>query len=136
MDDILTLLDGLRDNRLDYVMARSECNSVTEALKRAGIGKTTFYEWDESERQHLDDIAQRMKRETAAQAKMILRGAAKKAAEIKVAGLDSKDKRIQQGVATEILDRIVGKPTNPVELTGAEGGEVVLKVVYDKKPDA
>jgi hypothetical protein len=36
---------------------------------------------------------------------------------------------VRQGVASEILDRILGKPTQRQEVTGAEGGPVRSEVV-------
>lgn len=124
MDDLRTLLDQLVDNRLDYVMARSKCNSVSEALRQSGISRAAYYSWSKDEQAYLEDVAQRVKRETATRALMVLQDAAEQAAKVKVAGLTNRDERIKQNVATEILDRTIGKAANPIELTGKDGEAV------------
>ncbi len=127
MDDLKTLLDKLEDHRLDYVMARSKCRSTSEALRESGVSRNTFYSWDESERTRLDELAQRFKRETGARALMILQDAAAEAAEVKVAGLKSRDERVKQAASTEILDRAIGKNDQPVS------GEVTIHVTVDDR---
>jgi len=126
MSDIQTELSELTDQRLDYVMARSKVNSDAAGFRDAGIGKTTFYSWDSKEREKLNSLANRIKHETAFQAMMILQSATEKAAQAKVEALDSRDPRIKQAVATEILDRVIGKATSTVQVTGANGGAIVV----------
>ena len=45
---------------------------------------------------------------------MILQDAAALAAEVKVSGLKSRDERVKQAAATEIIDRTIGKTDQPV----------------------
>lgn len=131
MDTLQTELAKLSDHRLNYVMARSKVNSDAAAYRDAGIPKASFYKWEQAERDSLNDLAMRIKRETAFQAIMILQEAAEKAAQVKVDGLDARDPRIKQAAATEILDRIVGKPTQRQEVTGAEGGTITVELIGD-----
>lgn len=117
MDDLRTILDNLEDKRLDYVIARARCHSDIDALRESGIGKSAFYQWPREERDHLNDIAQQVKRETATIALMKLTDAAVRAAEVKIAGLSSHNEHVKQDVATEILDRTIGKPTQKTDVT-------------------
>lgn len=117
MDDLQTVLAKLEDNRLDYVRARSLVNSDAQAYKDAGIAKAVFYRWPAEERDKLNEIAQQLKRATVARAIMALQDAAEEAARVKVAGLKSRDERVRQSAASEILDRNIGKPSQGIDLT-------------------
>jgi hypothetical protein len=122
MTDLQTEIDQLEDQRLDYVMARSKVNSDSAGYRDAGISKSWFYSWPVEEREKLNKLAQRVKRETAVMAMMKLANAVDRAAEIKIAGLESRNENIKQSASTEILDRVVGRPTQKTELTGKDGG--------------
>ena len=117
MNELSAKIDKIEDSRkLSYVLERAEVNSATEACKNAGISRPLYYKWPKDEREYLDGLALELKRETGLMAKLILSGAIKEAAEVKVAGLKyKKDERIKQSAATEILDRMLGKPTQTVQ---------------------
>lgn len=119
MDSLRKELDSLEDNRLAYVMARAMSTSDRQGYLDAGIAKNTYYSWPSEEREKLNNLAQRFKRETVARALMVLQDAAAEAAEVKVSGLKSRDERVKQAAATEIIDRAIGKSEQPVsgELT-------------------
>jgi len=128
MNDLRTEINQLSDLRLDYVMARSRVTSDAQGIRESGISKATFYSWSEEERNKLNDIAQKLKRDTALKALTIIQGAAEEAAKVKVAGLKSRDERVKQGVATEILDRGIGKAADKLDVTsGGEKITVTLK---------
>lgn len=139
MNDLRTVLDGLQDKQLAYVLSRAKSVSTAEALRNAGLGKNVYYKWPEEEREHLEEIAYRLQREQAVQALLVLQDATKQAAEVKVSGLKSRDERVKQNVATEILDRTIGKSTDKLDVTS--GGESIKGYVginpddWDK-PDA
>jgi hypothetical protein len=126
MSNLRTELDELTDQRLDYVLARSRVNSDSQALRDAGMSRSTFYGWTLDERERLNELAQRVKREAALRAMMVIQDAAEAAAQVKVGGLKSKNEHIKQDVATEILDRIVGKALNKTEVSGKDGGAIVV----------
>ena len=128
MDDLHTILNGLEDNRLDYVIARSRTKADAPAFREAGMSKSSFYKWDETERDYLNGLAQRLKRETAVKAIIMLQDAVEQAAKVKIEGLKSTNKHIQQNAASEILDRQLGKPTQRTEHTGDGGGEIGITV--------
>lgn len=135
MDDLKTLLDHLEDNRLDYVMERSRCNTDAEAYRSASISKATFYSWPAEEREKLNELAQKLKRASALKAYLILSEATEKAAQVKVKALDSRKDTVQQAAATEILDRSLGKPAQRQEITGKDGGPVATRVIEVKYTD-
>ena len=62
MADLRTELEQLEDNRLDYVIARSQSRSDAEGYRKAGIAKGVFYRWPEEERIRMNDLAQKIKR--------------------------------------------------------------------------
>lgn len=127
MDNLRTELDQLEDARLAYVLARSKVNSDRQGYMDAGIAKASFYTWTSDEREKLNNLAQQLKRETATRAIMVLQDATEDAALVKAAGLKSRDERVKQAAATEILDRTIGKTTTTVALTGSNGQPIVIK---------
>ena len=129
MNNLQIELNGLEDQRLAYVMARSKVNSDAQGHKEAGITHTTFYTWKKEERDHLNGLAQKIKREIALRALMILQDATEEAARVKVGGLKSRDERVKQGVATEILDRGIGKVSDKLDVTSG-GDPLKIEVHY------
>ncbi len=127
MDDLRTVLNGLQDKQLAYVLSRAKSVSTAEALRNAGLGKNVYYKWTEEERAHLEEVAYRLQREQAVQAMLVLQDAVKQAAEVKVSGLKSRDERVKQNVATEILDRTVGKATDKLDVT-TSGNTITVKI--------
>ena len=136
MSDLSTELALLTDQRLDYVMARSKVNSDRKAIIESGVNRNTFYSWPVDEREKLNGLAQRIKREAATRALIVIQDAAEEAARVKVSGLKSRNEHIKQDASTEILDRIVGKAANKTEITGKDGGDVIFRVIYDNKTSA
>ena len=128
MDDLNTKLDKIDDDKkLAYVLERAEVHSASEACKNADINRTAYYSWSEDEREYLNGLARELKLEVALKAKLVLRGATKEAAEVKVKGLTNRDERIKQSSATEILDRGLGKPVQKTETKH----EVIKPVVVE-----
>ena len=127
MDDLRTELDQLEDKRLAYVMARSRVNSDSQGYNDAGIHKNTFYTWPAEEREKLNNLAQRVKRETATRAIMVLQDAVEDAALVKAEGLKSRDERVKQAAATEILDRAIGKALTTVDVNVKQGAPFEIR---------
>ena len=128
MDELTTRLDQIENDRqLDYVLARAEVSTDKDGYTDAGIHKTTFYEWSKETREYLNGLARELKLEVALKAKLVLRAATKEAAEVKVKGLTNRDERIKQSSATEILDRMLGKPIQKTETKH----EVIKPVVVE-----
>lgn len=136
MSDLRTELDKLTDQRLDYVLARSRVNTDSHAIREAGMSRSTFYAWSLEEREHLNELAQRVKREAALRAMMVIQDAAEAAAQVKVSGLRSKNEHVKQDAATEILDRTVGKAVNKTEVSGSGGSDLIVRIVHDDDENA
>lgn len=135
MNDLRTELDKLEDDRLDYVIARSKSRTDADGYRDAGIAKSSFYSWPAEERDYLNALAQRVKRESALRALMMIQDAAEEAARVKVDGLKSRKEHIKQATATEILDRVVGKAATKVEHTGDGSGPISVRIIEVETDD-
>lgn len=128
MDDLKAILDELEDAELDYVLERSRTTNDTQALHAAGIARSTFYRWPEERRAELLELAQQIKRQMRLRALMVLEAAVEEAARAKVEALHGKDARARQQAASEILDRVLGKPTQRQEVEHG-GGQIEFVIV-------
>lgn len=131
MDSLRTEIDALEPLKAQWVYARATVRSDKAAYEAIGVSRSAFYKWPESERDALRDMAQRLKADVQLRIMQMLEDAAADAAAVKVAGLTSRNELVRQGAASEILDRILGKPTQRQELTGAEGEELRVRFVYE-----
>jgi hypothetical protein len=104
-------------NKMIYVNARAEGMSINDALARAHRSKAWFYSQPKEEQERLEAIAAELAASTVMRAIQILEESALLAAKVKADGLRSRDERVRQNVATEILDRNIGKPTSQVDVT-------------------
>ncbi len=119
-----SLFDGLDERETAYVLARSECVSNSEALRKCGKSEGWLY------KRNIEDLNSRadiLRKDKAIRASMILAEAVEEAAKVKAAGLKSRDERIKQAVATEIIDRQLGKVPQRQEVTGKDGGVIVVE---------
>jgi len=121
-------LETLDYRDLAYIEARSNSFTVTEALRSAKINKAYYYDKPQTERDRLDEIALMYKRDVMLRANIILDNAVVQAAEVKAAGLKSRDERVKQSASTEILDRRLGKPVTKAEITGKDGGAIPIEI--------
>lgn len=121
MKSLDSLFDGLDERETAYVLARSECVSNSEALRRCGKSEGWLYKRNIED---LNNRADELRKNKAMRAAMILSEAVEEAARVKVAGLKVRDERIKQSVATELLERELGKVPQRTELTG----EVTVEV--------
>lgn len=128
MDDLRTELNSLDEREFAYVIARSKLNSDNKALKDSGISSSTFYGWEQSKREKLNELAQRFKRETGMRVLMIMQDNAEKAATTVTELMKSRNESIKLKASQEVLDRSVGKTSQPLELSGKDGDP--LKIVY------
>lgn len=115
LNNLQAVLNDLTDKRLDYVMARSRVNSDAQGYKDAGIPKVSFYKWTEKERDELNEIAQRLKRETAWRAMNVFMENAEKAANKISKLVDARNEQVALAAAKDISDRVHGKPTQKVD---------------------
>ena len=118
----------LSRNQRRFVVAMQECATKKEAAESIGLEADTVYRWPSI----VDDAVKILSDDVEAAVWDILADSAAKAAMVKVAGLDENDDKLRQAVASEILDRIMGRPTQRQEITGADGSEVVIRVEHDR----
>ena len=138
MDELTTKLDQIGDDqKLNYVLARAEVTTDKDGYTNAEVSKPTFYRWSRETREHLNKLALELKLKDALQAKLVLRAATKEAAEVKVGGLKDPNKRIKQSAATEILDRMLGKPVQKIDSKHEVVKPVVVEhvLIHDKEEE-
>ena len=82
--------------------------------------------------------AESLRKDKAIRAAMILSEAVEEAAKVKAAGLKSRDERVKQAVATEIIERNLGKIPQVSEITGAEGNalEIIVRYAENNRTDS
>lgn len=131
LDDLRTEMNRLDDRELAYVIARSKAVSDSKALKDSGIASSTFYGWEESRREKLNELAQKFKRETATRVLMIMQDNAERAAKTVTNLMDSRNENIKLKASQEVLDRSVGKPAQSFEVSGKDGGKIVVNLSWD-----
>lgn len=136
MEEISTLLEQLEEDKMrDYVFARSETVNDSDAYKKSGVGKQNFYRWPAETRKHLNALAVKIRIDHSFRARAILSEHLAEAAEVKISGLKHRDDRIKQSVATEILDRQLGKPKQAVEHSGEVGSTITVVEVIKANED-
>jgi hypothetical protein len=122
------VFDGLDAREIDYVKARANAKSNRQALKDARLSQGWLSNRDSED---LFNRAMAFKTNVAFRAQLILEEAVEEAARIKASGLHSRDERIKQSASTEILDRHFGKPPQKQEISGLDGGKIIVKLVND-----
>jgi len=128
-------LGRLTSDQIRFVVARQEFPTDMEAAQSIGIKANTVYKW-----RHggvpIDDAVHLMAADGVIVAMELRRRNLAKAMAVKVAGLDSTKEVTRQNVATEIIEWEMGKPMQKQEITGAAGGDLVFRVVYEDEPDS
>ena len=128
MTRVSTVFDGLDERETAYVLARSDAFSNNEALRVCGFSKGWLNNRDAEK---LNARAESLRKDKAIRASMILADAVEEAARVKAAGLKSRDERVKQAVATEIIERELGKVPQKAELTGKDGEAIEVRLVKD-----
>lgn len=118
LQERLEEIKRLNRSRFDFVLARSDTDSNQEAYTAIKKSESWFYKFSELEREELIKLADELHYSKAIKAQLILQEAADEAARVKVNGLRSRDQKIQQASASEILDRTVGKPGDNLTVKG------------------
>lgn len=132
MNRASTVFDGLDERETAYVLARSDAISNNEALRTCGYSKGWLNNRDSED---LNARANELRKNKALRASMILAEAVEEAAKVKTSGLKARDERIKQAVATEIIERELGKIPQKSEVTGADGDALEIIVKYVKQTD-
>ena len=135
MDNLRTEIENI-ENDLEraYVIERSQVQTDKDGYTKAGMSKTAFYNWPTERRDYLNALARRLNTEVAIQCIMELQDVGREAAQVKAEGLRSRNEQIKQRAATEILEWIIGKPTQKIDQTTTGDHKVVFEVVRDRDP--
>ena len=131
MHTINTVFDNLSPTEIDYVKARANARSDSQACRDAGVSRGWLRDRDN---QDLLERALVFKADVTYRAQLILEEAVEEAARVKAGGLHVRDERIKQAAATEILDRRFGRPTQRQEVTGKDGNPMKIEVEYVNAP--
>ena len=127
LDELLMTLDA---KEVSYVFARSSMPSLVKGYEFAGLSKGWWNYKDKERHEYLNDIALRIRIDTAFRARRMLAEATARAAEVMVEQLELKrNPSIQQRAAIDILDRGIGKPTQKVEQENS--GETTIRIVRE-----
>lgn len=121
----------LTHNQRRFVVQMLECKTKKEAAGIIGLDPRTVYSWPST----IDDAITLLSENVRDSAVSILASAAAKAAMIKQAGLDSDDETMRQGIASEILDRIIGKAQASLDVTSGGKPIPVREVIVELPPE-
>lgn len=121
-------------DQLRFIIARLDCSTDKEAAESIGISPDTVSYWKRVGIP-IDEAIKLLAMDGLVLAQEIIRRSVPEAAAVKRAGLKSEDERIRQSVATELLDRGLGKPTQKQEISGQDGGDIVIHFTGNIRPD-
>lgn len=124
-EELRALLEQLTIDQIRFVVARQEYPTDREAAQAIALSVRTVYNWPDT----VKEAARLMAQDGLIVAQYLRRRTLAKAMLVKVGGLDAEDERMRQNVATEIIEWEMGKATQKQEITGAEGGAVVVKFI-------
>lgn len=111
-NELHALLIGLTVDQRRYVVARMDWPTKKEAADAIGIKVTTVYTWPDAVERAVELVSLNI-----VDAAMIMaERAVAKAMSTKIKGLDSKDERVRQAVATELIEWRLGKATQKQEI--------------------
>lgn len=124
--DLEQILEQLSVDQIRFVIARS--NSVTdkEAAEKVNLNYGSIRQWPKDIKELIDQACHLMAEDGLITALHLRRRALAHAMEIKLSGLDSRDERIRQSVATEIIEWEMGKAMQRQELSGKDGGPIAF----------
>lgn len=136
MDDLRHELEQLEEQELVYVLSRVRVDNDAAAWREAGFSRSAWYRVPQDRRDHLNSLALALKRAAWLRAYLKLQEAAEEAAEtiVKLA-TGSEAPSVALRAAQDILDRVGGKATQQVEVSGRGGGPIETQQVVVYMPD-
>ena len=130
MTDLSTIFEGLDTREIDYVQARSNAASDSEALRMIIASRGWLRNRDKND---LNRRAMAFKTDNVLKAQIKLDENLEKAAEGLVKLLDSRNENIKLKAQTEIMDRRMGKPTQHIDQK--TDASVTMKQYENISPD-
>lgn len=132
MADLRAEIESLdSDLKIQYVFARSKTTSNNKAVEDAGFSGSTFYGWEQEERDYLNSLAMRLKTEVGLRVALVLQDFAEDAARDLGKLMKSRNENIRLKSDIEILDRTSGKPTQKVDAKTEVNGEIIISIGED-----
>ena len=111
-DDLHSALAQLTTDQIRFVIARQEFSTDKETAEALEISPATVKAW-KLKGYPIDEAVRLMVLDGLVVAAELRRRHLAKAMAVKVKGLDEKDKRLRQSVASEIIEWEMGKATQP-----------------------
>lgn len=121
------ILSGLTTDQIRYVVARQDVSTDKAAAKQIGVSPDAVSRW-KYEKVPIDEAVRLMALDGLVMALHIRKRNLAKAMAVKVAGLNSDDEKVRQGVATEVIEWEMGKATQRKEHSGPDGGPIETKM--------
>ncbi len=124
---LAAILKTLTPEQIRFLTARMGCVSDREAARQIGINIQAPYKW----RIHdvpIDEALSLLEQDSLSLARHLRKHNLAKAMQAKIDGLNSRDQRLRQAVATEIIEWEMGKAMQRQELTGVDGGPVKYEI--------
>jgi ActR/RegA family two-component response regulator len=116
---VRTLLMQMSDKQRKFATALFYSGNIAEACQATKVGINEYNGWPAAIREGLDEIVAIYYQNVLEVAASMLKNAVLKAVQVKVEGLDSENERVQQEVATEIIQHVFGRPTQKRETVAA-----------------
>ena len=138
MEEIRNILEPFEDREVDYIMQRMQTTNDKAAYSTVGISRGSWYNIPEERRIAMNEAAQKIKRERAAIAMMNLQDVVAEASGVIIETMQSDDRRNKKmkfDAATQILDRVLGKPTQRTQNDNNNSGEMTINVKYEDEQD-
>ena len=129
--EVNKFLDTVSPEKRRWVIERLTAKSDAEAARAVDRDPATVCRWPE--KKQLDWAVSELLKHPQEQALEILTQAVIDAARAKAEGMKYKDKagneKWNQGVASEVLDRVLGQTVQRSEHAGPEGGPIPLEMI-------
>jgi hypothetical protein len=124
--DLEAILAQLPIDRIRFLIARNECDTNKEAALAVGMTESAVKSWPKEHKDLIEQARALMAMDGLVTALHLRRRKLASAMAVKVGGLDSKDEKVRQGVATEIIEWEMGKAEQTVK--GDVAGVLVLAI--------
>ena len=123
------ILAQLSTDQIRFVVARQEFSTDKEAAEAIGVSPQTVYRWPDT----VKDAVRLMATDGLVTAQIVRKRALAKAMLVKVGGLDLRDDRLRQAVATEIIEWEMGRAMQRQEVSGPDRGPLEISDANSKE---
>ena len=126
------LLEHLDERELDYVVERAKVNQDKDGYENAGISKSAFYKWDDEKRAHLNELALKLKRESAVRAMLVFQDYGEEAAQniVKLAE-KARSETVKLNANAMVIERVAGKVSQKVEQENSGESKLTIEFIND-----